>query len=119
MLDVGAGDGTLIDALRALGREATGLERNPARDDLSDEPLEEVKGEWAAVVFWHSLEHLPSPGDAIRQAARLLLPGGVVVIAVPNNRQRAGAGLRRPVAAPRHAAPPRPPLDGEPSSRTA
>ena len=85
VLDVGAGDGTLIDALRALGREATGLERNPTREDLSDEPLEEVKGEWAAVVFWHSLEHLPSPGDAIRQAARLLLPGGVVVIAVPNN----------------------------------
>ena len=23
-------------------------------------------GEWAAVVFWHSLEHLPEPGEAIR-----------------------------------------------------
>ena len=85
VLDVGAGDGTLVDALRASGREATGLERKPTREDLSDEPLEEVKGEWAAVVFWHSLEHLPDPGDAIRQAARLLLPGGVVVVAVPNN----------------------------------
>ena len=84
MLDVGAGDGTLIDALRARGREATGIERKPTRADLSDEPLAEVKGEWAAVVFWHSLEHLPDPGEAIRQAARLLLPGGVVVIAVPN-----------------------------------
>ncbi len=84
VLDVGAGDGTLIDALRARGRAATGIERNPVREDLSDEPLSEVKGEWAAVVFWHSLEHLPDPGDAIRQAARLLLPGGVVVIAVPN-----------------------------------
>ncbi len=85
ILDVGAGDGSLMDALRACGREATGLERaNPARDDLSDEPLSEVKGEWAAVVFWHSLEHLPEPGEAIRQAARLLVPGGVVVAAVPN-----------------------------------
>ena len=84
MLDVGAGDGTLIDALRARGREATGIERNPTRADLRDEPLTEVKGEWAAVVFWHSLEHLPDPGEAIRQAARLLLPGGVVVVAVPN-----------------------------------
>lgn len=84
VLDVGAGDGTLIDSLRARGREATGLERHPARADLRDEPLAEVKGEWAAVVFWHSLEHLPDPGEAIRQAARLLLPGGVVVVAVPN-----------------------------------
>jgi SAM-dependent methyltransferase len=85
VLDVGAGDGTLIDALRRRGRDATGLERNPARSDLRDEPLSEVKGEWSAVVFWHSLEHLPDPRDAIRQAARLLAPGGVVVIAIPNN----------------------------------
>jgi SAM-dependent methyltransferase len=85
MLDVGAGDGTLIDVLRARGRDATGLERNPAREDLRDEPLAEVKGEWAAVIFWHSLEHLPDPGEAIRQAARLLAPGGVVVVAIPNN----------------------------------
>lgn len=85
ILDVGAGDGNLIDALRARGREATGLERNPTRDDLRDEPLAEVKGQFAAVVFWHSLEHLPNPGEAIRQAARLLLPGGALIVAVPNN----------------------------------
>lgn len=84
VLDVGAGDGTLIDAMSARGREAVGLERNPARTDLRDEPLNEVKGEWAAVIFWHSLEHLPEPGEAIRQAARLLAPGGVLIVAVPN-----------------------------------
>ena len=85
VLDVGAGDGTLIDALRDRGREATGIERNPARADLRDEPLTEVKGSWAAVVFWHSLEHLPDPRGAIREAGRLLVPGGIVVVAVPNN----------------------------------
>ncbi len=84
VLDVGAGDGTLMDALSARGREAVGLERNPGRTDLRDEPLNEVKGEWAAVIFWHSLEHLPEPGEAIRQAARLLAPGGVLIVAVPN-----------------------------------
>jgi SAM-dependent methyltransferase len=36
-------------------------------------------------VFWHSLEHLPNPGEAIRHAARLLAPGGTLIIAVPNN----------------------------------
>ncbi len=84
MLDVGAGDGVLIDALARRGRAAIGLERNPKRPDLRDDPLDRVEGEWAAVVFWHSLEHLPSPGQAIREAARLLRRGGVVVIAVPN-----------------------------------
>ena len=84
VLDVGAGEAVLIDALRRRGREAVGLERDSRRQDMRDDPLERVEGEWAAVVFWHSLEHLPDPGGAIREAARLLRPGGIVVIAVPN-----------------------------------
>ena len=84
VLDVGAGDGTLIDALAERGRAATGLEPAAARADLGRESIEEMGGEWAAVVFWHSLEHLPEPGEAIRHAARLLAPGGVVVVAVPD-----------------------------------
>jgi SAM-dependent methyltransferase len=84
ILDVGAGEGTLVDALRATGRQATGTEREPLRDDLLDEPLERLEPGWAAVVFWHSLEHLTQPRAAVREAGRLLDPGGVVVIAVPN-----------------------------------
>jgi SAM-dependent methyltransferase len=84
VLDVGAGDGTLLDALARRGRAATGLERDSRRPDVRDESPAQMSGEWAAVVFWHSLEHLPEPGDAIRQAARLLSPGGVVVVAMPN-----------------------------------
>src|SRR4051812_24649585 len=84
VLDVGAGDGTLIDALAERGRAATGLERAATRADLRPEPIEAIDGEWAAVVFWHSLEHLPAPGAAIRHAARLLAPRGVVVVAVPD-----------------------------------
>jgi SAM-dependent methyltransferase len=84
VLDVGAGDGVLLDAIRRRGREAHGLERSSTRADVRDEPLAEVEGRWAALVFWHSLEHLPEPGAAIGHAARLLVPGGVVVVAVPN-----------------------------------
>lgn len=84
VLDVGAGDGALMDALARRGREVTGLERDATRPDVRDEPLDRLDGEWAAIVFWHSLEHLPAPGDAIRQSARLLQPGGVVVVAVPD-----------------------------------
>ena len=86
ILDVGAGDGTLLDALARRGRRATGLERGVKRHDFLDLPIEEVeRGEgWAAVVFWHSLEHMPDPRAAIRESARLLGPGGVLIVAVPN-----------------------------------
>lgn len=86
VLDVGAGEGSLLDALRARGREAVGLERAGHRTDMRDEPVEAVEGDggWSAVIFWHSLEHLPMPASAVRAAARLLAHGGVLFVAVPN-----------------------------------
>jgi SAM-dependent methyltransferase len=84
VLDVGSGDGVLLDALRASGREALGIERNSDRPDVVETDLSELEPPWAAVVFWHSLEHLPEPTASLREAARLLAPRGVLVIAVPN-----------------------------------
>ena len=84
VLDVGAGDGSLIDSLRAKGRDATGLDPYAHRDDLLKTPIEDVDGAWAVIVFWHSLEHVPTPVHHLTEAARLLEPGGVLVIAVPN-----------------------------------
>jgi SAM-dependent methyltransferase len=84
ILDVGAGDGVLVDALRARGRSTTGLERKPVRTDLRAGEIEALTGPYAAVVFWHSLEHLRAPGEALRRAAELLVPGGVLVISLPN-----------------------------------
>jgi SAM-dependent methyltransferase len=77
VLDVGSGEGVLVDALQARGRDARGLERG-------DPQVTELDGEWAAVVLWHSLEHLREPGAALEAAARLLAPGGLLVVAVPN-----------------------------------
>jgi len=84
VLDVGAGDGALLDALAARGRRAVGLEREATRQDVRAAGVADVNGEWAAIVFWHSLEHLPNPGEAVEQAAGVLAPDGVLVIAVPN-----------------------------------
>jgi SAM-dependent methyltransferase len=84
VLDVGAGDGVLLDALHSLGRDALGLERDSRRHDVREAEVTELDGEWAAVVFWHTLEHLPAPGTAIDHAARLLAPGGALFVAVPN-----------------------------------
>ncbi|MBW3593945.1 MAG: class I SAM-dependent methyltransferase [Actinobacteria bacterium] len=84
ILDVGAGEGTLIDALRDRGRDAVGLDPYTGRSDfLAIEP-EAITGEWAAIVFWHSLEHLRAPTRALRAAASALRPGGLLLIAIPN-----------------------------------
>ncbi|HKP90806.1 MAG TPA: methyltransferase domain-containing protein, partial [Thermoleophilaceae bacterium] len=40
--------------------------------------------DWAAIVFWHSLEHLRAPGAALEHAAGLLREGGSLVVAAPN-----------------------------------
>lgn len=87
VLDVGAGDGSLLRALRARGREAVGLERSATGAGVlavEINAFHERQGEWAAVVFWHSLEHLRDPAGAIDRAVALLAPGGVLAVAVPN-----------------------------------
>src|SRR5436853_5620549 len=60
VLDVGAGDGTLLDALRRHGREALGLELVSTRPDIRAADIADLDEheEVAAIVFWHSLEHL-------------------------------------------------------------
>jgi SAM-dependent methyltransferase len=96
ILDVGCGEGWLLEALRARGRDAVGLERagavpvagaaaaRPGVLDVEVTDFDERRGEWAAVVFWHSLEHLPDGRSALDRAAELLAPGGLLVVAVPN-----------------------------------
>jgi SAM-dependent methyltransferase len=84
VLDVGAGDGTLVEAFVRRGREAVGLEPYASGPHLRNADIEEMSGAWSAVIFWHSLEHLRRPAQALSHAAALLAPGGLLVIAVPN-----------------------------------
>lgn len=46
--------------------------------------LEAAPGSFTCVTFFESLEHHPDPIDALRKAHRLLAPGGVCVVEVPN-----------------------------------
>jgi len=88
VLDVGAGDGTLVRAFVARGREAVGLEPYASEPQPHIRATEvedvDVDGSWSAVIFWHSLEHLRSPARALSHAAGLLAPGGTLIVAVPN-----------------------------------
>jgi SAM-dependent methyltransferase len=86
ILDVGAGDGTLIGAFRRLGRDAVGVDPYAAKNHphVRAVEFEEMTGSWSAVIFWHSLEHLRQPVRALRHAAGLITPGGTLIVAVPN-----------------------------------
>ena len=60
----------------------------------------------ALVTFQHALEHVPRPGGRARERGRLLEPGGLLVIDVPNWwcwQRRVLFGSRwRPLELPRH-----------------
>jgi SAM-dependent methyltransferase len=84
VLDVGAGDGTLAAAFVRHGREAVGLEPHASGPHIRNTEIEDMGGSWSAVIFWHSLEHLRRPAMALSHATTLLVPGGLLVVAVPN-----------------------------------
>jgi SAM-dependent methyltransferase len=46
--------------------------------------LAETSGEYDAVTLWHVLEHLEDADTALAHVRSLLLPGGVLVVGVPN-----------------------------------
>jgi len=85
VLDVGSGDGALLDALRAAGRVATGIGRPSTRADVRDVEITEVGGRYAAIVFWESLGRVRAPRAALEHAAALLKPDGLLAVAQPTS----------------------------------
>lgn len=95
VLDVGCGTGDLLAEVVTRGCEGYGVEFNPdsvARcnerglkvtcGDLDAAPY--PPGTFDTIVFWHALEHLPSPKHALKKAASLLRPGGRIFVYIPN-----------------------------------
>ena len=97
--EVGCGDGHFVARLSAERNcDVTGLELNPdavssarARgrpvvlESVSDRALREA-GRYDIVSAFQVLEHVPDPFDFIGNCCRLLKPGGLLILSVPNNR---------------------------------
>ena len=97
ILDVGCGAGFFLRALGGRGWERWGVEisSEAARAAASFVPedhvvtgtLEEAgfaDATFDVVCFWSSLEHTNAPQKNLREARRILRPGGTVIVQVPN-----------------------------------
>lgn len=98
-LDIGSGDGQWLQRVQAAGYEAIGVDANPsAIAECRDKGIEAVQGDaldhlrhtgdgsFAVISAFHVLEHCPFEYslNLIHQAARVLEPGGVLVVETPN-----------------------------------
>lgn len=96
LLDFGCGGGAFLKRMADQGWQVTGLDAavgavHTIRDELG---LTALVGtlphpdlqpcSFDVVTMWHSLEHVHRPLDVLREAFRLLVPGGRLVVATPN-----------------------------------
>lgn len=91
LLDIGCGDGSFLTAAKRLGWHGCGTELKPdaaraagfdVRTAIDQFPPSEA---FDCITLWHSLEHLRDPRDTLTRARDFLVPGGLMLIAVPDN----------------------------------
>jgi SAM-dependent methyltransferase len=101
LLEIGCGTGEFLSRVRDIVPTAEGLEWNSkaaatARSrqlTVHEGTLESLPGGWDAIAAFQVLEHLPDPAAFFRTCDQLLAPGGLLVVALPNQDGFMG-GLR-------------------------
>lgn len=107
LLDIGCGGGLLSEPMRRLGFAVTGVdasERNIAtaaahaaeqglvidyRPSTAEQLLASGEPQFDVVLNMEVIEHVADPGAFLRDTARLLKPGGVMIVATLNRTLKA------------------------------
>lgn len=96
-LDIGCGGGVFLAALKHAGAEVTGIELSDTRAyysktkygfEVVKRPIEDpywdaFAGTFDIVTLWDVIEHVNYPLTTLKAAAKLLRPGGVLLIDTP------------------------------------
>jgi 2-polyprenyl-3-methyl-5-hydroxy-6-metoxy-1,4-benzoquinol methylase len=98
ILDMGCGNGALTATLARAGWRVTGIDTSPSGIRIAQRtysnvdffradataPLEGFRADsFDAVISVEVIEHVPEPRQLVRNARRLLKPGGIVVFTTP------------------------------------
>jgi SAM-dependent methyltransferase len=96
LLDFGCGGGSYLQRMHRQGWQVTGLDASSRAvqrirsglglhaltGSLPHPGLED--GSFDVITMWQSLEHVHRPLEVLRAAYRLLVPGGKLIVSVPN-----------------------------------
>ena len=115
VLDVGGGEGAFLDLAKQAGLATAGVELNRHAAEMSaakghrmfskpmeDITLEELDGGAELLTLFQVVEHVPSPVPFVASAARLVRPGGHLMIAVPSEKRMLGLLHHDPANWPPH-----------------
>jgi ubiquinone/menaquinone biosynthesis C-methylase UbiE len=96
ILDIGCGSGTLAKRLAEDGAAVTGIDPGAAALEKARSAVPEARFEAASAdalpfpaasfdgaVMLNALHHVPDPAAALAEAARILAPGGVLIVVEP------------------------------------
>ena len=107
LLDIGCGGGLLSEPMSRLGFSVTGVdasERNIGtagahaaeqgldiayRASTAEQLLAEKAGPFDVILNMEVIEHVADPGEFLRTTAKLLAPGGIMIVATLNRTLKA------------------------------
>ena len=96
LIDVGCGEGLFIYCAGQQGYDVSGVEisdfavqyaKEKFKLNIINSKLEESnlpENSFDIITFWHVLEHLSSPDITLKEAYRILKPGGFLFLSTPN-----------------------------------
>ncbi|MCA9295739.1 MAG: class I SAM-dependent methyltransferase [Phycisphaerales bacterium] len=88
VLDIPAGEGLVVDALRGFSHEVIGADINSAREEFVHANMDDVlpfeDADFDVVICLEGIEHMVDPNHLLRELLRVLKPGGHLVISTPN-----------------------------------